>query len=653
MNNVFKSLAILCICSFAYAQAAFAQNNRGNKIDMNILYVGGSSDYAAGVEGMSKGENTVSDPEIVKQRSDAFMGLLQTYFTNVTMVAGKDYSPELSAGYDVTVFDGTIPRKSDARFLKDQNGRNLDYFRAAFLPQDFSYPAILIAELGEVLGRTIGTKTDWFCLCLAGDAYNTNLEHAVFNTPFKVEPQMELKDTPEEAFGYQGYFDQPIPQKHLMWKVQTKDYVNDRKFRIGMVARPWGFADSPDAEIISGGVSVKSPDAVAIARHGNFFFWGFSASPLYMTDQAKLVFVNSVVYTAGLKGERIVARKYDDNVGTPSNVTFAVNQASQEGYDSYVAYSRKTYEKSLEAINKIKARQENGEVLSEEEKMYLTYPLSEDIMPYEQYLKMYMRGFEQRFGTDAEAFRNFLTENEPFIYCKSGAYEVDEDAKSLGMPIGSIDLLEAAISLLDSSDGEKIAKGHRLLERYSLCTFHTYEQWSNWYESVKGRVFFTHSGGWYYMVNSNDLAEPANDYDAKAFHVASRDIALDETSNLEPVAVGAGTVVLPGGREYLLIKMKVHDGYYIYGNVSASDPFIPTSLNIGLPDGYSAGELVKPVAKLLNSAGTTKYSGELLFLVPIKGSGKQTLVVHYEYQCCDPTVCYPPVVGQIEVVSKF
>ncbi len=653
MSNVFKSLVILCVCLFAKAQVAFAQNSAGKKIELNVLYVGGSSDYSAGTEGLSKGENTVSDPEFVKLRSDAFMGLLGTYFTKVTMVAGKEYSVELSAGYDVTVFDGPIPRKSGDKFLKDENGRTVEYFRAACLPQDFSYPAILIADLGELLGRSIGTKTDWFCLCLAGDAYNTNLEHPVFNTPFKVEPALELKDTPFEALGYQGYFDEPIPAKQLMWRVQSKDYVNDRKFRIGMVSRPWGFTDSPDAEVISGGVSTKSPDAVAIARHGNFFFWGFSASPLYMTDEAKLVFVNSVVYTAGLKGERLIARKYDDNVGTPANITFAVNQASREGYDSYVAYSRKIYEKFLAAINELKSRQERGEELTEDEKMYLSYPLSEDIISYEQYLKMYMRGFEQRFGTDAEAFRNFLTENEPFIYCKSGTYEVDEDAKSLGMPIGSIDLLEAAIALLDSPAAQDAARGRRLLDRYSLCTFEKSDDWKSWYESVKGRVFFTHSGGWYYMVGTSDPAEPANDYDAKALFVASRSIAMDETSDLDPVAIGATSVVLPGGREQLLVKIRIHDGYHIYGNVSSSDPFIPTSIRLELPDGYTAGEFVKPLAKLLNPAGTTKYSGEVLFIVPVDGSGKKNLVVHYEYQCCDPTVCYPPVVGQIEVASLF
>ncbi len=195
MSNVFKSLVILCICLFAKAQVTFAQDSAGKKIELNVLYVGGSSDYSAGTEGLSKGENTVSDPEFVKLRSDAFMGLLRTYFTKVTMVAGKDYSAELSAGYNVTVFDGPIPRKSGNKFLKDENGRTLDYFRAAYLPQDFSYPAILIADLGEVLGRSIGTKTDWFCLCLSGVAYNTNLEHPVFNKPFKVEPALELKDT--------------------------------------------------------------------------------------------------------------------------------------------------------------------------------------------------------------------------------------------------------------------------------------------------------------------------------------------------------------------------------------------------------------------------------------------------------------------------
>lgn len=75
-----------------------------------------------------------------------------------------------------------------------------------------------------------------------------------------------------------------------------------------MVSRPGGFEDSPEAEIISGGVSAKTWDAVAIGRHGNFLHWGFAALSDDMTDEARDVFANAVVYIAGFAGQTPVAR---------------------------------------------------------------------------------------------------------------------------------------------------------------------------------------------------------------------------------------------------------------------------------------------------------------------------------------------------------
>lgn len=93
--------------------------------------------------------------------------------------------------------------------------------------------------------------------------------------------------TPSDAFHYAYFMDEPVPDSVLMWKVQNKGYQTHEGFRVGMVARPWGFEDSPDAEYISSGVCAKTLDAVAIGRHGNFLHWGFAASPADMTEEAK------------------------------------------------------------------------------------------------------------------------------------------------------------------------------------------------------------------------------------------------------------------------------------------------------------------------------------------------------------------------------
>ena len=96
--------------------------------------------------------------------------------------------------------------------------------------------------------------------------------HAVFNTPLKVNPTFEEVPTPDNYLQYAG--DKEIARTIKVWKVQTKKFP---EIDPGLVSNPHGFADSPDAEVISSGLNSKGPDSVALARHGNFFLWGFSA----------------------------------------------------------------------------------------------------------------------------------------------------------------------------------------------------------------------------------------------------------------------------------------------------------------------------------------------------------------------------------------
>src|SRR5262249_22936988 len=69
-----------------------------------------------------------------------------------------------------------------------------------------------------------------------------------------------------------------------VWKFQTKKFP---EVDLGMVADPYGFEDSPDAEVIASGLNSKGPYSVALSRHGNFFQWGFSAQPSDMTPEAR------------------------------------------------------------------------------------------------------------------------------------------------------------------------------------------------------------------------------------------------------------------------------------------------------------------------------------------------------------------------------
>ena len=170
-----------------------------------------------------------------------------------------------------------------------------------YLPDDFVRPAIIIAGVGAPVGDSLKLKIDWSCHCLDEFAFGIDESHDIFNRPYAVDIQYEDVETPNGIFSY--YSGRDVGPTMPMWRVQTKKADSDTaKYPSGFVSKE-GFGDSPDAEVISGGKSIKSIDVVAIGRHGNFLQWGFRASPRFMTDAAKVAFVNSVHYIANFDGE--------------------------------------------------------------------------------------------------------------------------------------------------------------------------------------------------------------------------------------------------------------------------------------------------------------------------------------------------------------
>jgi len=95
-------------------------------------------------------------------------------------------------------------------------------------------------------------------------------QHEVFSQPLKVQPAFEFWPTPKTYREYPG--GEHLPDKIKVWRVQ-----NTGKRSGGVVARYYGFEDSPDAEILTAGFNDgKESGAVGVGRHGNFLQWGFS-----------------------------------------------------------------------------------------------------------------------------------------------------------------------------------------------------------------------------------------------------------------------------------------------------------------------------------------------------------------------------------------
>lgn len=608
------------------------------KSDLRVLYVGGASDKEPGA--------CVSEEEYqasVKARMASFEAFLKEYFNNVTVINAADYTQAMSDNYDVTVMDGT-PKPIAPEYMDQAHQR---YLRPAYLTEDFDRPMLTIGKASSDMGSRVGSKNDWYCLCLAGDAFDWKSDHPIFNKPFKVKMTVTDKPTPEEARHYAFAYDREMPKTLPMWRVQTKDFQTDENFTVGLVSRPGGYEDSPEAEVISGGVSSKSLDAVAIGRHGNFFHWGFAASPAYMTEEAKPVLANAIVYIAQFDGQGIIARKYNETISTRASIKEFVYTASEEGYQEMVEMNDAANAIMQEKRESIKAKQAKGEVLNEEEQMYLNMPPI-PMKSREEMLQLIMPQYFAMFGTDGDAYARYFDENRDYLYGGDGRYSLtlDEDAKSLGIPNNDIRLIDEAIKMLEA--GKDVAKGRRILARYTLADFATPEDWRAWFDKNRSNMFFTEAGGWVWLINSRDPG--VNDYKGWELRRWQAALKTPETTDAQPVAVAASREVLQDGRQVVLFKVKIHPGYHIYSSVAPGEAFEAMKVEIALPEGYEKqGILQRPAPLPFNTKGTMMYEDTVVFVQPITGAGAGTVTCKISYQCCNNNICYPPAEQTVTV----
>jgi hypothetical protein len=271
-------------------------------------------------------------------------------------------------------------------------------------------------------------------------AHAESLDHEVYSKPFKVEPRFELIKTPSN---YRRYPDgDKLPDTMKVWQVQnTGNRLN------GVVARSYGFTDSPDAEIIVLGVNVgKEYGAVGVGRQGNFLQWGYSAPPSQMTEAGRKLFLNCICYI----------HKFD---GKPP----LIRRASSDRWNAIMLAA---------LINSIK------------DERFFSGTFSPEL--------------REKYEGDPNGLVKYYRDNFELIY-RDRVFLVDNELKSLGIKSNrQIGTLEKLISLLKD---EKHAETARLLlARYTTESFQNAEQWQSWFEDNKNRIFFSDVGGYKFFV---------------------------------------------------------------------------------------------------------------------------------------------------------
>jgi hypothetical protein len=267
------------------------------------------------------------------------------------------------------------------------------------------------------------------------------LEHEVFQKPFKIEPDFEQWDTPWN-YHDRNLSEEKLPDKMKVWRVQN---IGQRSGSV--VARSYGFNDSPDAEVLVKGFNTgKEYGAVGVGRHGNFLQWGYSASPSKMTEAGRKFFLNCICYI----------HKFDRKAPL-------IRRASSHRWNAI---------RLAAVFDRIK------------DKNFFSGTFSPELI--------------KKYEGNADGLVRYYKNDFEFIY-QDRTFQIDKELKSLGLSSNrTLESLERLIDLLN--DETEADKARLLLKRYTNRSFHDAGDWKQWFESNRDRIYFSDVGGYKFLV---------------------------------------------------------------------------------------------------------------------------------------------------------
>ena len=401
--------------------------------------------------------------------------------------------------HDVFIFDwtDTLDEEGAIDFSKMERLRA----HVPKLPKNFARSTILIGEAGGSVAVPLKLKIDWLCLCLDGPAHCVAIEHPIFQSPLKVNPLIEEVPTRD---GFDAMtINAPIGPTMKVWRVQSEKYR-----QVGLVSSLYGFDDSPDAEVIAQGIAGKGPDTVSLARHANFFLWGYSAPPAIMMPAAQRLFVNAICYIHKYDGAvplvRATSRSREWAIRYSSMARPVSDEARQKQDEAYREFWTKLLEKNPERLPG--EYKENVAAFIEDRIKSLHESESRGM---ELYLPKELR---EQFGKDAEKYRKYYEENLEYVRPAGGDaawFVVDEEAKEIGPSNRKIELLDRCVAMLERNDHPDLAL--RILKRYTNTDCESVEQWQAWLNANRSQLFFSDVGGYKFFVGPESTStERAN-----------------------------------------------------------------------------------------------------------------------------------------------
>jgi len=386
-----------------------------------------------------------------------------------------------------------------------------------------------------------------------------------------------------------------------MWKVQEK------MDSPGLVTAIEQFLDAGDSEIISGGINMKGDHGVALVREANLFLWGPIANPSLMTEEARRAFVNTIVYMKQFDGAK---------------------QTVWRGL-----HGRKELEMML-------ATKDLKRALGADR-------IYDDFLP----------NLIDKYGDSIEKYRAYYGPNVGYVRQPHGAiwFEIDDDAKSLGIPNNDPRFLEKCIALL--SDPTAAPKALRLLQRYTGLSLTDKTAWQDWMKQNRNKLYFSDSYDYRFFTGP---AGPAPT--PVSVRTAIEAMSVADPTDVSPLSVGAtlatyfhskeGNFSKKGALVTLVVRLKVADGWHVYAQVPQDVPYKPIKIDAHLPDGFRWNEdWQTPLATNGDVPGLTEYRGDVVFTRQFYSTttAKAKIDGEVQFQVCDVQQCMPAAKAPFEV----
>ena len=231
-----------------------------------------------------------------------------------------------------------------------------------------------------------------------------------------------------------------------------------REYPPGWISYRGSLLDSPEVEIICGGLSERSPDGAALWRQGHLLHFAFDLAPAEMNETGKALLLNSIAYIARFTEDRPIARTPSAWAGTNG---FPRDKHWIEGW----FVTRAPTESELDG-------------------------------QWSPGLKAVVKEMN-RFS-----YPKWYKDNAPFLTSDTdGRLMVDANAKALGIVFEQPDFFPKAFARL--GDPASAAKARELLKRYAPegPAAGSASDWSGWWETNRPYLFYSEVGSYRWYID--------------------------------------------------------------------------------------------------------------------------------------------------------